>query len=97
MKIELEVSADNEGTASPYWLILDPAQNMSCDVYVLASQITGPFFSRREAEHVLKVSRHHFSRKAVVYCHSGYMSGQYHRVYENQWCKEIRTGRQVAT
>lgn len=34
--------ADNEGTDSPYWLILDPTQNRRCDIYYLAAQITGP-------------------------------------------------------
>lgn len=81
MKIELEVSIENEGTAEPYWLILDPHQMMSPDCYDLASMITGPFFSRQEAENVLKSRSHHYSNRAVVYCHSGCYSNQYSSAY----------------
>ena len=69
--------AYNESTDSPYWLILDPAQNMACDVYMLASQITGPFFCREDAQHHLEDRRHVFSDRAVVYCNSGYWSRKY--------------------
>ena len=79
MKIELEVSEENESTDSPYWLILDPQQNLSCDVYRLAGQITGPFFSRETAQAHLIRRRHAFSKRAVVYCHSGYYSQDYKR------------------
>lgn len=77
MKITLEVSQDNEGTESPYWLILDPQQNMRCDIHWLASQITGPFFSRESAENHLKRRRYAFRAGARVYCHSGYWSDDY--------------------
>ena len=82
MRITLEVSGDCEATESPYWLILDPRQNMRASVDELASQITGPFFSRQEATEHLKARQHHFSQNAVVYCHSGYNSGQYHRAFK---------------
>ncbi len=77
MKIEIEVSEENEGTDSPYWLILDPTQNMRCSVHSLASQITGPFFSRDAAEIYLQMRRYNYSDKAVVYCMSGYWSSKY--------------------
>ncbi len=80
MKIELEVSEDCEGTRAPWWMILDPSQNMSCDPHWLASMITGPFFSREEAERCLKNRRHHYSDRAVVYCHSGCYTDQYDEV-----------------
>ena len=54
MKITIEVSEKNEGTSAPYWLILDPKQNMPCSVGVLGGQIVGPFFSREEAENELQ-------------------------------------------
>ncbi len=76
-KIELEISGDHEGTESPYWLILDPQQMMRLDVHRLASMITGPFFSRREAQDHLEARRYNFSKHAKVYCHSGYHSDQY--------------------
>ncbi len=81
MKIELEVSEENEGTESPYWLILDPKQNMDCNIDMLAAQITGPFFSREEAQAHLDARRHAFSKRAHVYCHSGYWSRQYKEAF----------------
>lgn len=77
MNIKLEVSDENEGTDSPYWLILDPRQMLKLNVYALASMITGPFFSRAEAQRHLDARRYNFSKHAVVYCHSGYWSHQY--------------------
>ena len=81
MKIEIEVSEKNEATASPYWLIIDPRQNFRCDEQGLcniASMITGPFFSREEAQQVLEIRSHHYTKNACVYCHSGYNTIQYH-------------------
>ena len=69
--------ADNEATQSPYWLILDPQQNMKCDIHWLASQITGPFFCREDAENHLATRRYAFSARAKVYCLSGCWSYKY--------------------
>lgn len=80
MKIELEISDNNEATSSPYWLIIDPRQNFKKDddgIVNIVSMITGPFFSREEAEHVLYVRNHHYSKNASVYCCSGYNTIQY--------------------
>ena len=80
MKIEIEVSTENEGTANPWWMIIDPRQNFVTDengVFAVAQMITGPFFSREEAQHHLNIKRHHYTKNAVVWCHSGYGSGQY--------------------
>lgn len=76
-KIVIALSEDNESTDAPYWLILDPKQNMSKDLYVLASQITGPFFSRDSAERHLKNRSHAYSKSAAVFCMSGYFSPEY--------------------
>ena len=76
-------AADNEATESPYWLILDPSQNMRCDVHELASQITGPFFSREDAESFLAATRYNFSERAKVYCMSGYHSFKYKKFYRS--------------
>ena len=84
MKIEIEVSEDCEGTASPWWMILDPHQNMRCSLHSLAGQITGPFFSREEAELVLKQRRHHYSDRARVFCHSGCYTHQYDKECRGQ-------------
>ena len=79
MKIEIDVSEDNEGSANPWWAIVDPKQNMSMDVHVAADQITGPFFSRDDAQFFLETTRYNFSHRAKVYCFSGYKSNQYRR------------------
>ena len=75
--IKLEVSEIHEGTRSPWWMIIDPRQMMKPDYSTLASMITGPFFSREEAARVLKLRRHHYSDKAVVFCESGCYTEQY--------------------
>lgn len=77
MKIEIEVSDKNEGTDSPYWVIIDPKQNMSADADCVASMITGVFFSRESAQKHLDGRRYAFSKRAVVYCLSGYWSREY--------------------
>lgn len=82
MKVELEVSDENEGTAEPWWVIVDPKQMMKPDPYhVMIGMITGPFFSREEANEVLKNRSQHYSNRAVVYCASGCYSNQYKQAY----------------
>ena len=84
MKIEIEVSKENEDTDSPWWVIVDPKQMMSPDpYYVMMGMITGPFFSREEAAAVLKSHRHNFSSRAVVYCASGCDAPQYRKSYHS--------------
>lgn len=77
MRIEIDVSDENEGTDSPYWLILDPSQNLKRDLCALACQITGPYFSRQAAEKHLHARRYNYSDRAMVYCLSGYWSSEY--------------------
>jgi hypothetical protein len=82
MEIKIEVSDENEGTAEPWWVIVDPKQMMSPDPYaVMMNMVTGPFFSREEAQSVLAGRRHHFSSRAVVYCASGCDTIQYRKAY----------------
>jgi len=83
MRIEMYVSENNEGTSEPYWLILDPKQNMSCCPYQLAGQITGPYFSRESATAHLKNRHYEFSKNAIVYCMSGYWSKEYKHAIKN--------------
>lgn len=75
--IQLEVSTDNEGTAAPYWLIIDPCQMMKPDAGSVSQMIDGPYFSRESAEAHLKARHYHYSPRAVVWCASGYWSKQY--------------------
>jgi hypothetical protein len=77
MRIELEVSEENECTDSPWWIIIDPRQMFKLDVHAVSSMITGPFFSRKEAQEHLDGRRYNYSKHALVYCHSGYYSYQY--------------------
>lgn len=78
IKIELDVSDDHEGTSEPWWLIIDPNQQMfELDVHTVANMVTGPFFSRESAQSFLDATRYNFSKHAKVYCHSGYHSFEY--------------------
>lgn len=90
VKIELEVSEECESTAFPWWMIIDPAQNFKTGergVYNVAFMVTGPFFSREEAERVLQAQRYNFGTSACVYCHSG--------TYSPQYVKAMRAGKKV--
>ena len=86
-KIEIEVSEENEGTDSPWWVIVDPKQNMKLDPEWTAEMITGPFFSRKEAEDHLRARRYAFSHRAIVYCKSGYHANQYKRKWNEEWTR----------
>ena len=77
-------SGNNESTSAPYWIILDPKQNMDCNIHVLAGMITGPFFSRKDAQEFLERTRYNFSDRAIVYCHSGHNSSDYYNL-----CKSL--------
>ena len=81
MKIEIEVSESNEGTSYPWWMIIDP-DAITASVTDTVGEIgmgavTGPYFSREEAERALETHRHNYSQRAVVWCASGYRSEQY--------------------
>lgn len=77
-QIEKLRKQDPESTSYPYWVIVDPTQNMGKDVDVAAAQITGVFFSRADAEDFLIRTRYNFSPRAAVYCMSG--------CYSEEWC-----------
>ena len=82
MIIQLEVSADCEGTDSPWWMIVDPKQNFKTNhdgaANIAMGMITGPFFSREEATRELESRRYAYGKGAVVWCASGYRATQYH-------------------
>jgi len=77
IEIKLKVSTKNECTESPWWIIIDLHQMFRLDVCDVASMITGPFFSREEAQEHLERRHYAYSEYAKVYCHSGYYSPQY--------------------
>lgn len=77
LQVTVTVSTECEMTRSPWWIIIDPKQNMRMSLHEAASQITGPFFSRKEAQDFLDATRYNFSHRAKVYCHSGCYSRQY--------------------
>lgn len=85
MKIEIEITGDNEATAYPWWVIVNPTEHMKkedSEVDMLtddeiAFAITGPFFSRPEAEAHLAARRYAFSKDAVVWCLSGHRTKVY--------------------
>jgi len=81
MEIKINVDTENnEGTESPWWLIIDPKQNFNVSnqgLHNIAGMITGPFFSRSSAQAHLDGRRYNFSANAKVFCHSGYWSYEY--------------------
>ena len=83
MKVTIEVSEENEGTAAPWWVIIDPEQNFNKDisgVRNIAGMVIGPYFSREEANAELRDRSYYYSKNAVVYC----MGGSYTRQYANK-------------
>lgn len=80
-EITIQVSDANEGTDSPWWVIIDPKQMMKPDYHAVAQMVTGPFFSRVAAENHLKTRRYAFSSRAVVYCMTGYWSQEYKQAW----------------
>jgi hypothetical protein len=71
------LNSDNEGTAYPFWLIIDPRQNFetgNAGLHNIASMVHGVFFSRKDAQDFLDATRYNFSKNAKVYCHSGHAS-----------------------
>jgi hypothetical protein len=82
--------ADCEATAAPWWMIVNPQQNMRCDLAEAAFQITGPYFSREDAEEYLKNAKHNFSGRAQVWCASGCYSKKYEKFYK-EIMKEAKT------
>ncbi len=80
MKIKLEISDKNEGTRSPWWVIIDPRQNFHVDkagLHCIANMIEGPYFSREEAQNEIDARRHAYTKNARVFCMSGYHTEQY--------------------
>jgi len=88
MKIYIEVSDDNEGTTAPFWIILDPVRNKGYNIRGLAHQITGLFFSRKEAEEYLKRFSYRYSERATVYCKTGCSGEQYANQFNDNYYKK---------
>ena len=82
MRIQIDVSEDNEATSAPWWMIIDPKQSFRCDPHEIASMITGPFFSRESAEYFLASTKYNFTSRAVVYCASGCYSREYAKAFK---------------
>ena len=94
-KITLVVSGKHEGTAEPWWLIIDPRQNLETKneqaLHNIAGMITGPFFSRVEAQNFLEHTRYNFGKNAHVFCHSGYYTHRYKNALRDGIPVEQRT------
>ena len=80
--IEATQGDNQEGTAFPYWFIVNPHQTFRCDPHEIASMITGPFFSRASAQEFLDRTRYNFGKYACVYCNSAYNSRDYRTLFE---------------
>lgn len=82
IKVTVEISGDNESTSFPWWFIVRPGSGFNSNPENVAHCITGPFFSRAEAERQLNCRRYDYGPKAIVWCGSGYRSGQYRDALE---------------
>jgi len=59
-----------EGTAVPFWVVIDPKQMLKPDCHSVAYMVKGVFFSRESAERWLKANRHNLGKNPVAYCMS---------------------------
>lgn len=82
IKVTVNVSTKTEMTDAPWWIIIDPKKRASGAIGI-ANQITGPFFSREEAQDHLEARHYAFSKGAIVYCKSGYWTEEYKNAYRN--------------
>lgn len=89
IKVTINVSTKVESTDSPWWVIVDPKKRAR-GIIGLAAQITGPFFSRSEAEDHLANRRYEFSKNAIVYCKSGCWTSEYKDAYR---AADVKAGR----
>ena len=97
---ETLIKADNEGTDSPYWMVIDVKPMMDIiegaienkeppsKDYIISSLamscIVAPFFSRADAENYLKARSYDYSSDAIVWCSSGYRSQKYRKFYREE-------------
>ena len=84
---KLRDESKHEGTSFPFWLIIEPRKNLRKDsqsIQNIASMIIGVFFSRKDAQDFLDRTRYNFSKYATVYCHSGYNSLDWRKLYETK-------------
>ena len=69
---------DNEATASPWWVILDPkGSGVGISGTKIGPMIDGPYFSREDAEAYLEAKRYNYGKNPVVYCLSGHTSRKF--------------------
>jgi hypothetical protein len=80
--VETLENAPNEGTDSPWWIIIDPRQNKRNTVSEIATSIDGPFFNRKDADEYLESRRYDYGPNAKVFCKSGYSSKKYSNFYK---------------
>jgi len=94
MKISIDISEQNESTAYPWWMIIKPSQNFKVNeqgICNIAFMITGPFFSREEAELELSTRRYDYGPNAKVWCGRGYRTGSYRKaIDENNPAKRTK-------
>lgn len=104
--IETLKNADNEGTDSPWWMVIDPGQihgimegvaehnevpNRVMITNAIAFSVEGPFFCRQDAENYLKSRHYDYSMDAIVWCSSGYRSMKYKNL-----CRSLKLGESTA-
>lgn len=84
IRSRVEDYTDDDGKVHQF----DPNEHMEGLLDAITSCITGPYFSREDAENHLSGRHYEFSKDAYVYCHSGYWSPKWKAL-----CREIGVGR----
>ena len=86
MKNTIKITGDYEANQYPFWVIIDPEQNLNKNidgVYNISSMITGLWFSRATAEEYLKNHRYNYSKNAVVFSFGAVMYCDYAEAIAN--------------
>lgn len=94
VRVEFPMPENRDFCKAPYWMIIDPGHRCGCaedyEGYTIddltdrevAYMVTGPFFSREEADKYLAAHKKYFTPKAVVWSLFGKSM-----IYVNAWRK----------
>lgn len=73
---------ETEATDSPWWVIIKP-RGMIHSASDISSRLTGPFFSRQDAQDHVNARKHAFNDKTEIWCLSGYWSRKFKLMYRD--------------
>lgn len=78
---EVAHAENNEATAAPYWMILNPRQMLKPTIGNVGSMLVGPFFSRKDATDYMNATRYRYGPHVGVFCCSGGNSEKFVGLY----------------